>query len=304
MADTFEAAINSLSSSDSLTRQHLVIDNDLRTIKTPTKFILGVFNDKDVHEVLFTMPRFYNEVDLADFSIRVNYINAAGNENNYFVETETIGDEVIEFSWVTSRGVFEVEGVVQFSVCLRKVNEDDVITQEFNTTTATGRVLKGIEVDNHEDDPEVSDLITKITKAKAAAEEAAKQSEENVEHYPRIEAGKWIVYDAKNDAWVDTGISSQGPKGDTGETGAKGDTGKTPDFHIGVVYNVPYGQSATASITGTAERPILSLAIPEGPKGDKGDKGDYPVKPPTANGTYVLKATKTEDGVTYAWVGE
>lgn len=55
-----------------------------------------------------------------------------------------------------------------------------------------------------------------------------------------------------------------------------GDTGATPDMKIGTVETLPEGSSATASITGTAEKPVLSLGIPTGATGAKGDTGSTP----------------------------
>lgn len=49
--------------------------------------------------------------------------------------------------------------------------------------------------------------------------------------------------------------------------GAKGDTGATPNLTIGTVSTLNPGQSATASITGTAENPVLNLGIPKGDQG-------------------------------------
>ena len=61
------------------------------------------------------------------------------------------------------------------------------------------------------------------------------------------------------------GVLSLGiPKGDTGATG---ETGATPNFTIGAVETLEPGESATASITGTAEAPVLNLGIPEGQAG-------------------------------------
>lgn len=80
----------------------------------------------------------------------------------------------------------------------------------------------------------------------------------------------------------------QGPKGDTGATGSqgqqgiqgpKGETGATPDFSIGNVSTGAAGSSASATITGTADSPVLNLTIPrgntgaQGPQGEKGDTG-------------------------------
>lgn len=88
----------------------------------------------------------------------------------------------------------------------------------------------------------------------------------------------------------DTG--PQGPKGDTGERGPQGIQGEvgpqgqqgapgtagadgvTPNIQIGTVTTLPAGSDATASITGTAENPILNLGIPEGAPGSGGSGGD------------------------------
>ena len=45
---------------------------------------------------------------------------------------------------------------------------------------------------------------------------------------------------------------------------AKGDTGATPNLTIGTVETLDAGSNATASITGTAEDPVLHLGIPKG----------------------------------------
>ena len=63
---------------------------------------------------------------------------------------------------------------------------------------------------------------------------------------------------------------AQGPKGDTGEIGPqgpKGDIGATPNIQIGTVQTLEPGQQATASMTGTAESPLLNLGIPKGENG-------------------------------------
>ena len=71
----------------------------------------------------------------------------------------------------------------------------------------------------------------------------------------------------------------KGSKGDKGEQGIqgvkgdKGDTGSTPNLQIGEITTLDSGSSATASITGTVENPLLNLGIPKGVKGDKGDTG-------------------------------
>ena len=64
-----------------------------------------------------------------------------------------------------------------------------------------------------------------------------------------------------------------GPKGDKGDAGAQGpkgeqgDTGTTPNLTIG---SVSTGTEAAATITGTAEAPVLNLTLPKSGTGEKG----------------------------------
>ena len=57
------------------------------------------------------------------------------------------------------------------------------------------------------------------------------------------------------------------PKGDKGAKGDKGNTGATPNLTIGTVSTLEPNTDATASITGTAEEPVLNLGIPKGQQG-------------------------------------
>lgn len=59
-------------------------------------------------------------------------------------------------------------------------------------------------------------------------------------------------------------LSLKGSKGDPGE---KGDPGITPAFKIGSIETVAPNQSASATISGTAEEPVLNLKLPRGQDG-------------------------------------
>ena len=60
---------------------------------------------------------------------------------------------------------------------------------------------------------------------------------------------------------------AQGPAGADGQPGADG---VTPNIQIGTVETLASGSDATASITGTAENPLLNLGIPKGADGVNG----------------------------------
>lgn len=92
-------------------------------------------------------------------------------------------------------------------------------------------------------------------------------------HTPVITAEKsgkvtTIKADGVTIATVNDG--TDGTNGTDGAPGAKGDTGATPDIQIGTVTTLDAGADATASMSGTAENPMLNLGIPKGADGASG----------------------------------
>lgn len=104
--------------------------------------------------------------------------------------------------------------------------------------------------------------------------------------YIDTDTGNWFKWDAKSNAFADTGVSAQGPKGDTGPagaSGAKGDPGPKGDPG-------EKGEKGDTGATGAAgakgdpgekgapftyaDFTAAQLAALKGEKGDKGDEGD------------------------------
>lgn len=173
MPDTIDEAMNYLNdSNDYNSARLLVIDKDLRTISAPKNLILGVYNDKDITTLVFKIPRYYDNIDLRDFDIQVNYINAAGEAGFYTVEDKNVDSEEIYFNWLLGRGVFVAKGSVVFSVCMKVLDNEDRIVQEFNTTYASGRVLEGLEVDDNPD-PEAYSILASMQSLERRARNSA-----------------------------------------------------------------------------------------------------------------------------------
>lgn len=55
-----------------------------------------------------------------------------------------------------------------------------------------------------------------------------------------------------------------GKDGENGKDGKDGAAGATPKLTIGTVTTLPFGSMAQATLTGTAENPVLNLALPRG----------------------------------------
>ena len=128
------------------TDKTLIIDKDLRTIIIPSSVKnLGVESDDDVLRLKFSMPRMYGDVDLSDFSIYINYMNAKNTGDVYVVDDKTIADDTITFSWLVGRVALAYKGNVRFIVCMKKHDDDSNVIQEYNTTIASLPVLEGLE---------------------------------------------------------------------------------------------------------------------------------------------------------------
>lgn len=82
------------------------------------------------------------------------------------------------------------------------------------------------------------------------------------------DGAKITITDKTGTTEVEVKNGKDGAKGDKGD---KGDTGATPDIQIGTVTTLPAGSDATASMSGTAENPLLNLGIPKGASGGGGE---------------------------------
>lgn len=129
----------------------VTVNMSTRKIIIPASImVLGVESDDEVKRLHFSIPRYYGDVDLSEFVIRINYQNATNAKDAgdvYDVVDKTLSDDetAIEFSWLVDRHAFAVAGDVVFSVCLKKYNDAGEVVNEWNTTTAKLPVLEGLE---------------------------------------------------------------------------------------------------------------------------------------------------------------
>lgn len=157
------------------TDQILSINPNTRAITIPATVVnLGVASDDDVKRIYFRMPKQYGEFDMSKFDIRVNYMNANKKGGIYVVNDTSINDTegTLTFSWLLDRHVFERAGDVIFNVCMKILNSEGVVIQEFNTTTAMLPVKAGLETEEAvvEDNPSAFDcVLARLYAVEAAA---------------------------------------------------------------------------------------------------------------------------------------
>lgn len=85
---------------------------------------------------------------------------------------------------------------------------------------------------------------------------------------PRGEKGERGERGEQGEAGKD---GKDGLDGKDGKDGKDGINGVTPDFSIGTVTTLEPNESASVTLTGTEEEPVLNFGIPRGEKGEQGD---------------------------------
>lgn len=146
----------------------VVIDNDLRTIIIPASItLLGVESDENVQTLHFQMPKTYKGLDLSEFAIRINYMNANNVGDTYAVDDSEISGENIVFTWTVGRVACMYKGNTKFIVCLKKKDVSGNVLKEFNTSLASLPVLEGLETTEAvvaENPDIIEQILTKIEK--------------------------------------------------------------------------------------------------------------------------------------------
>lgn len=133
---------------------HLVIGPD-RVITVPTELKrLAVQFDHNVETVTFDCPRYWDEHDMSQMYIYINYLRP-DKETGIFKAQNIVVDEtdsnVMHFDWTISRNVSEVPGQLVFLVCIKKADEEGNEKTHWNSELCkTCYISEGLEIDGEE----------------------------------------------------------------------------------------------------------------------------------------------------------
>lgn len=143
---TTEEALAAAQVNDTGADEVITIDNDLRTIIIPASItLLGVESDENVQTLHFQMPKTYKGLDLSEFDVRINYMNANNVGDVYAVDDNEVSGENIVFTWTVGRVACMYKENTKFIVCLKKKDVSGNVLKEFNTSLASLPVLEGLE---------------------------------------------------------------------------------------------------------------------------------------------------------------
>lgn len=143
---------------------YLTVDMESRRITIPPTITnIGTESDDEVKRLWFKMDRYYHDIDLSTFLVRINYLNAEGNGDVYTPEDVSVEDNALIFSWLIGRYAVSKVGNVKFAICCVDIKDHGVVDREFNTTIASLPVLEGLETVELFDEDKI-DAIYNATK--------------------------------------------------------------------------------------------------------------------------------------------
>ena len=121
---------------DVTTEPHIVIGDD-RVIVVPKELQrIAVQFDHDVETVTFDCPRYWDDLDMSQLGIYINYIRKDKALGCYRAENITIdetNDRIMHFDWTISQNVSLVEGPIKFLVCIRKMDDEGYEQNHWNS---------------------------------------------------------------------------------------------------------------------------------------------------------------------------
>lgn len=156
--------LNSLSDSDiSLqlaapeTEPHIVIGDD-RFISVPKELQrIAVQHDHNVETVTFDCPRYWDDLDMSELSIYVNYMRkdrVVGCYKATNISVDADNDKIMHFNWTISHNVSEAVGPLKFLICIKKGDADGYEVNHWNSELNTEMYIsEGLETGEAVIDP-------------------------------------------------------------------------------------------------------------------------------------------------------
>lgn len=130
----------SLQSANPETEPHIVVGDD-RFVSVPKELQrIAVQYDHDVETVTFDCPRYWDDLDMSDLSIYINYMRkdrVVGVYKATDISVDTTNDRIMHFNWKISRNVTEVVGQIKFLVCIKKGDADGNEVNHWNSELNT-----------------------------------------------------------------------------------------------------------------------------------------------------------------------
>lgn len=131
-----EELLDSLSETSTTEEPHIVINSDRSITVADSVKKIAVQFDHNVNTVTFDCPRYWDGRDLSEMNILINYIRSDGYKDKCAAESVAVDESdenIIHFDWTIIRDITEVSGTLTISVCGRKLNDNGVEVNHWNS---------------------------------------------------------------------------------------------------------------------------------------------------------------------------
>lgn len=182
-----EALLNNLASEEttvytrnSETEGHIVIGND-RFITVPDSLKrIAVQYDHNIETVTFDCPRYWDNHDMSQMKVYINYILPNNKVGSYLAQNVTPLGNTMTFTWTISGNVTQVKGDISFLVCAKRTDDEGNETLHWNSELNSDcYISEGLAVNNSivSKYPDIiTQLLTRMDEVEAIATIEAMQS--------------------------------------------------------------------------------------------------------------------------------
>ena len=125
------------------------VDLDQRVVIPPSEYrdFLSLEQEHQAETIYFEAPRYFDEVDLTNTTIIIEYINAENEARIYpaVLQDWTSNPGFIRFAWVLGHEATKTAGTIRFSVRFYSVDQNQkIFTYSLQTQPYQGRIAFGM----------------------------------------------------------------------------------------------------------------------------------------------------------------
>lgn len=140
----------------------IVIDDERNIVVPDSLKCIAVQYDHNIETVRFDCPRYWDQHDMSQMKIYINYMLPNGQTGQYWAQNVTPNKDRMTFDWTVSGNVTAVKGQISILVCAKKVDADGNETQHWNSKVCRDfSIAEGLEC-SQTIETEYPDIITQI----------------------------------------------------------------------------------------------------------------------------------------------
>lgn len=180
----YTAEMTELYTAEPETEPHIVIAKDKTVIVPEELRAIATQFEKNIETVTFDCPRYWDEHDLSEMRMYINFRRADGVELPHLCGTPTVDEadeNIVHFDWTVGDDVTAIKGKLSFVAVAKKADEDGVLENRWGSRLCQDmEILEGIEPNYAEILEPSADIIEqilyKLDTAAAVAVDAAERA--------------------------------------------------------------------------------------------------------------------------------